>query len=131
MFVKAMKNVVVYGLILALGLGIGYASPRVKRMLTPSYSEGDFTAYYPDAKTRVVVYGTATCPYCIKARAYLNERHVAFGDFDLSTSEKVRTDFAKLGGTKVPVILIGNRRLVGFDKDAIDAALAKLGGAAL
>jgi glutaredoxin len=126
MFAKAGKNLVIYGLILAGGLGIGHYLPVAARMVMPKYSEGNFNAYYPDAKTRVAVYGTPTCPYCAKARAYLKQRNIAFGDFDVTASDKAKQDFAQLGGKAVPVILIGDRQLVGFDKDAIDAALGKL-----
>jgi glutaredoxin len=126
MFAKAAKNLVMYGLILGGGLAIGHYLPAAARMLTPKYSEGNFNAYYPDARTRVVVYGTPTCPFCAKARDYLKERNIAFGDFDVTTSDKARNEFAQLGGKAVPVILIGNRQLVGFDKEAIDAALDQL-----
>jgi glutaredoxin len=126
MFAKTAKNIAIYGLILAGGLAAGHYVPQAARALMPKYSEGNFQAYYPDARTRVVVYGTETCPYCAKARAYLKERQVTFGDFDVAKSDKGKQDFAQLGGKAVPVILIGDRQLVGFDKDAIDAALAKL-----
>jgi glutaredoxin len=126
MFAKTARNLLVYGLILAAGLAAGRYVPQVVRMVMPKYSEGNFAAYYPDAKTRVVVYGTETCPYCAKARAYLKTRQVAFADFDVAKSDKGKQDFAKLGGKAVPVILIGDRQLVGFDQGAIDAALDKL-----
>ncbi|WP_323144523.1 glutaredoxin family protein [Massilia phyllosphaerae] len=126
MFAKTAKNVVIYGLILVGGLAVGRYLPQLAQMVMPKYQQGDFAAYYPDAKTRVVVYGTETCPYCAKARAYLKERQVAFGDFDVAKSEKGKQDFAKLGGKAVPVILIGDRQLVGFNQAAIDAALDKI-----
>ena len=126
MFAKAARNLLMYGLILGGGLAIGHYLPAAAKMLTPKYSEGNFNAYYAQAGTKVVVYGTPTCPYCAKARAYLKERGIAFSDFDLTTSDKAKRDFTQLGGKAVPVILIGNRQLVGFDKDAIDAALDKL-----
>ncbi len=126
MFAKTARTIAIYGLILAGGLAAGHYVPQAVRAMMPKYSEGNFNAYYPDARTRVVVYGTETCPYCARARAYLNERQVAFGDFDVAKSDKGKQDFARLGGKAVPVILIGNRQLVGFDKDAIDAALDQL-----
>lgn len=126
MFAKKAKNLVLYALILAGGLAIGHYVPQAVQMLKPKYSEGNFTAYYPNARTQVVVYGTATCPFCAKARAYLKERNVAFGDFDVDKSDKGRHDFGELGGKAVPVILIGKRKLVGFDQKAVDAALDQL-----
>jgi glutaredoxin len=126
MFAKTAKNLVLYALILAGGLAIGHYVPKAVQMLKPKYSEGNFAAYYPDAKTRVAVYGTETCPFCAKARAYLKERKVAFNDVDVNKSYKGKHDFSELGGQAVPVILIGNRKLVGFDQKAIDAALDQL-----
>lgn len=126
MLLKAMKNLLVYGIILVAGLAIGHYTPQLVRMLTPKYSEGDFSAYYPDAKVKVALYGTETCPYCLQARKYLRERQIAFVDFDISKSEKGRRDFSALGGKGVPLILIGNRQMSGFDPVAIDAALGKI-----
>ena len=126
MFLKATKNFIIYGLILAAGLAAGRYAPQLIRMVTPNYSEGDFSAYYPDAKTNVVVYGTETCPYCIKTRDYLKAHRIAFADIDVNKSEKGKRDFEKLGGKGVPLILIGNRQMNGFNQPAIEAALAKL-----
>jgi glutaredoxin len=131
MFVKKAKSLALYALILAAGLGIGHYVPQLVQMLKPSYSEGNFKAYYPDAKIRVVVYGTDTCPFCAKTRAYLKERNIAFGDFDVDKTEKGKRDFGELGGKSVPVILIGNRKLVGFNQKAIDAALDKLASSSM
>ncbi|MGB9107309.1 MAG: glutaredoxin family protein [Telluria sp.] len=126
MYAKTAKNLVLYTLILAAGLGIGHYVPKLVQMVKPKYSEGNFAAYYPNANTQVVVYGTATCPFCARTRAYLKERHIAFADVDVNQSDKGRHDFGELGGKAVPVILIGNRKLVGFDPAAIEAALGQL-----
>ena len=123
---KAAKTLLLYGAILAAGLIMGRYVPQLVSMLTPKYSEGNFSAYYPDARTRVIVYGTETCPYCIKARAYLKARHIAFADVDVNKSEKGKRDFAQLGGKGVPLILIGDRQLIGFNQPVIDAALEKV-----
>lgn len=126
MLLKATKNVLVYGLILVAGLALGHYTPQLIRMLTPNYSEGDFSEYYPDAKVKVALYGTETCPYCVQARKYLRERKIDFVDFDINNSEKGRRDFSALGGKGVPLILIGNRQMSGFNQAAIDAALGKI-----
>lgn len=127
MFAKKLKSLLIYSLILALGLGAGYMVPRMAKWLTPAYTEGNFAAYFPDAKTNVVVYGTETCPFCAQARAYLRERNIPFADIDVAKSAKGKQDFSELKGDKVPLILVGGRRLVGFNKAALEAALAKAG----
>lgn len=127
MLAKQVKTGLTYLLILAGGLGIGWAGPQLVKAFKPGYSEGDFSAYFPDAKTNVVLYGTATCPYCAQARAYLRERNIPFADVDVNTSSKGQRDFAELGARVVPVILVGERRLTGFNRRQIDAALAEAG----
>lgn len=131
MLMKATKTILLYGVILISGLAAGRYIPQITRMMTPKYSEGNFDAYYPDARTRVIVYGTETCPYCMKTRAYLKERHIPFVDIDIAKSEKGKHDYAQLGGKGVPLILIGNRQMTGFNRVEIDHALDNAKPAAL
>lgn len=127
MLSKYLKSVAVYGLILAAGLAVGWGAPRIYDRLKPSYSKGDFSAYYAGTASKVVVYGTPTCPYCAKARAYLREQNIQFADLDVTTNEKAKRDFAKLGSRAVPVILVGDRRIDGFNSSAIGDALKAAG----
>ena len=124
---KMLKNVAVYALILGLGLGLGSLGPRVKIWLTPAYAVGDYSDYFLDAKANVIVYGTATCPYCAKTREYLKQQGIAYKDYLLDGSPKAEADFKRLGGKSVPLILIGNRSIKGFNKTALDEALVKAG----
>ena len=115
------------GGMLALVLGAGYGLlPDTGQLLKPDYVAGDFKAFYPDARTRVVVYGTNSCPYCAEARAYLRQRNIAFADVDVNDAAQGRRDYTALGGQVVPLILIGGRRLDGYDEKAIEDALEEL-----
>ena len=127
MISKYLKSAATYGVILAAGLAIGWAVPRVYEQLKPTYSEGDYSAYYTGTGTNVVVYGTPTCPYCAKTREYLQERQIQFTYFDVTTNDKARRDFARLNSRSVPVILVGRRRIDGFKTAAIEAALEAAG----
>ena len=72
----------------------------------------------------VKVFSTPTCPWCHKAKDYFKSKKVKFKDFDVSSDEKARTEMIeKSGQMGVPVIFIGKRVIVGFDKEAIDEAL--------
>ena len=126
MHVKKIKTVLVYAAILALGLGVGRVASKVPQWLTPPYVEGDFQAYYPDAATKVVLYGTKTCPFCQQTRAYLSAHQIPYADVDISLGGKGQQDYRSFGETSVPVILIGNRRITGFKQPVIDAALEQL-----
>jgi hypothetical protein len=57
----------------------------------------------------------------------LREQNIPFADLDVAHSDKGKKDFAALNGDKVPLILVGGRRLVGFNKPVLEAALAKAG----
>lgn len=81
----------------------------------------------PAGGARVVMFSAAGCGYCVKAREYFNQKGVAFEELDVNASEDVRRRFQSLGGRGVPLILIGERQISGFDPQAIQAALAKEG----
>ena len=64
----------------------------------------------------VVMYGTSWCGYCKKARNYFNSKNIDFTDLDVETNANAKAQFNALGGGGVPVILVGNMRINGFDE---------------
>lgn len=74
---------------------------------------------------KIIIYSTPTCPYCKKAKAYLQGKGIGYTDFDVSQNETAQKEMMEKSGTmSVPVIDIGGRVIVGFDKDKIDEALS-------
>lgn len=72
----------------------------------------------------VTVYSTATCPYCIRLKNYLNQRGIIFTDIDVSKDEETIEKMVKLSGQMgVPVVDIDGNIVIGFDKDKIDKLL--------
>jgi mycoredoxin len=126
MLLKRLKVLLAYAMILVAGVACGYVAINLPNWLKSPYTEGNFQAYFPDSKTQVVVYGTKSCQFCAKTREYLKSANVAFADLDIEGTEKAKAEFMKLGGGGVPLILIGNRRIVGFNKAVIEESLAKL-----
>ncbi|MYM32486.1 glutaredoxin family protein [Duganella sp. CY15W] len=90
------------------------------------YVEGNYQAYYPDAATKVVLYGTKTCPFCQQTRDYLAQHNIPYADIDVTQPGKGQEDYRSLGEKAVPVILIGSRRITGFKQPVIEAALARI-----
>ena len=72
----------------------------------------------------VIIYSTPTCPYCKQAKAYLQEKHVAFDDMnvseDMARQQEMRDKSGQMG---VPVIDVNGTIIVGFNPRKIDAAL--------
>jgi glutaredoxin 3 len=72
----------------------------------------------------VKVYATSTCPYCKKTKAFLDENNVSYEDYDVGTDAAKRNEMMdKSGQMGVPVLDIGGKIIIGFDKDAIKEAL--------
>lgn len=73
---------------------------------------------------KVTVYSTPTCHYCNMAKDYFKEKGVEYATFDVATNmEKRKEMMEKSGQLGVPVIVIGDEVVVGFDKPKIDQAL--------
>jgi mycoredoxin len=123
---NTMKTAALYAAILAGGLAAGTGVAKVAPLLKSSYTTADNTAYFQAYQNKVVLYGTASCGYCARTRAYLKEHHVAFADLDIEKSEQARREFQQFGVSGVPYLLIGERRIQGFNTSAIDSALQKL-----
>ena len=77
------------------------------------------------AQPNVIVYSTPTCPYCVMAKRYLSERGVKYEDVDVAADQSRALEMlTKTGQMGVPVLDIGGEVIVGFDRNAIDYALA-------
>ncbi|HZY57006.1 MAG TPA: glutaredoxin family protein [Rubrobacteraceae bacterium] len=74
--------------------------------------------------SKVVLFSTSTCSWCRRAKRYFKDHRVPFKEVDVGRAPKAARDIArKTGQTGVPVIKIGNRWIVGFDKERIEKEL--------
>jgi len=75
-------------------------------------------------QAKVIVFSTPTCSYCTQAKRYFREKQIKFRDVDVSRDQKAAMDMKRRSGqTGVPVILINNRPVIGFDKQKINQML--------
>lgn len=72
---------------------------------------------------KVVVYSSNTCPYCVSAKKYLTENGIEFEEKNIQTNPEARKELMQMGHMGVPVILIDDEEIVGFDKNRIDNSL--------
>ena len=122
------KSALPYAMLLLIGLGIGYLFSLGKAWLKSPYVEGNYAAHFTDPAKRAVMYGTKTCPYCIQAREYLEAKHIEYVDIDVESTANTneKANFVRLQSDGVPVIIIGNRLMMGFYPSAIDDAFTAL-----
>lgn len=77
--------------------------------------------------SKVIVYSTPTCPYCHLVKDYLKEKGVEFEDKDVSVDRAAAREMVeKSGQMGVPQIIINDKIIVGFNRDAIDEELDKI-----
>ena len=65
----------------------------------------------------IKIYTTPTCAYCHASMDWLDEKGVKYEEVDASKDKTI---------SSVPVTVIGDERIVGFDRPAIKRALKKL-----
>ncbi|KAF1069027.1 MAG: Glutaredoxin 3 [Pseudomonas citronellolis] len=65
---------------------------------------------------QVLIYTSAWCPYCIRAKALLDKKNVAYEEVAVDGKPDVRASMAhKAGRTSVPQIWIGSTHVGGCD----------------
>ena len=78
------------------------------------------------------MYTTQYCPYCVRAKALLRHKGVAFEEIDVSDDEALRERMIEASGRRtVPQIFINDAPIGGFeelraleDEGALDRLLA-------
>jgi glutaredoxin 3 len=72
----------------------------------------------------VKIYSSPLCPWCKKVKEFLTENKIKYTDLDVSKDQKIAQEsIDKSGQTGVPVTVIGDKVIVGFDEDKLKEAL--------
>ena len=72
----------------------------------------------------VVVYSTPTCPHCRAAKDFLAAAGIAFDEINVMEDIEGREDLIeRTGQLVVPVIVVGETVVQGFDRPRLEALL--------
>lgn len=75
----------------------------------------------------VVIYTTPTCGYCYMAKEFLSQRGVPFVEKDVSRNPVAAQEMVRRSGQRgVPVIVVGDRVIVGFNRPLLEEALGQM-----
>ncbi len=75
----------------------------------------------------IKVYTTPTCPWCRLLKDYLRENRIEFVEIDVAADRKAAEEMVgKSGQLGVPQLEINGRMIIGFNRQEIDAEIAKL-----
>lgn len=77
-------------------------------------------------KDKVVIYTTSWCGICNTAKKYFKAQGIPYIAYDVEKSRTGKSDFKKLKGRSVPVIILGGQRMNGFTVARFDALYRKV-----
>ena len=68
----------------------------------------------------VTIYSTPSCHFCYMAKDFFKANNIAYTEFDVASNPEKRKELVdKSGQLGVPVILIDNDMVIGFNKPKI------------
>ena len=70
----------------------------------------------------MTVYGAPSCPWCLKLKEWLESKNADFEYIDISKPEnrdKMQEMVQKSGQMGIPVTIINDEAIIGFDKEKI------------
>ncbi len=75
---------------------------------------------------KIKVYSTPTCPHCHRAKDFLKGRSVEFEDIDVTADRSRVEEMVKISGQMgVPVIVVGDEVIIGFDQARLEELLSQ------
>jgi glutaredoxin 3 len=73
---------------------------------------------------KVTIYSTPTCHFCQMAKEYFKANNVPYDEFNVASDmEKRKEMMEKSGQLGVPVIIVDNQVVVGFDRPKLATML--------
>lgn len=94
---------------------------KVPKIYNTSLDDDYLSDQYRNKETlasnkKIIMYSASWCAVCQTAKKYFNSQGIAYQEYDVEKSAKGRKDFKRLNGKGVPIILVGKKRMDGFDR---------------
>ncbi len=68
----------------------------------------------------ITIYSTPTCHFCQLAKEFLSEKNIPYTSYDVSQDAAKRQEMIQMTGQLgVPVIVINDSIMVGFDREKL------------
>jgi len=75
---------------------------------------------------KVEIYTTPSCEFCKQAKEYMKENEINYKDYDVKESAEKRQEMIEISGQmSVPVIVVDEDMMVGFDADELEKMVAE------
>lgn len=69
------------------------------------------------------VYVSNTCPYCHMIKEFMDDQNYSYEERNISTDPSARDELVEMKMRGVPVTVIGDETIVGYDPQKIKAAM--------
>ncbi len=73
----------------------------------------------------VILYATTWCGYCAKTRQLFAQLGIAYDERDIEKSPSAKAEYDALGGQGVPVVVIGQTVIHGYEPEQMRTLLVK------
>lgn len=80
---------------------------------------GDYSYYGVSEDHPVIIYTIKSCPACQQLKSYLDNHGTIYVNKDIDDSIKFSDEFESFGVNTIPVVLAGDKMIVGFHKEVI------------
>ena len=98
-----------------------------QKMYGVDISSSSFTASrsstHHKRPNKVILLSRPGCGYCVKAKDFMRSQGISFTEYNIHSSSKGKSLFAKHNGSGIPLIIIGDEVIRGYSTAAILAAL--------
>jgi glutaredoxin 3 len=75
-------------------------------------------------QNKIIIYSTPTCPYCTMAKDFFTSKGLDYIEHDVAHDPQARQEMIeKTGQMGVPVIIVDNELVIGFDKPRLEEIL--------
>jgi glutaredoxin len=96
---------------------------RIRQNTVASASYGNNEAENRD----VVIYTAEWCGYCKSAKTYFEELGIDYSEYDIEKSRQAYLDYRSLGGSGLPLIMVGEKKMTGFSRKGFQRLYAPAG----
>jgi glutaredoxin-like YruB-family protein len=74
--------------------------------------------------SKVTIYSTPTCTYCVLAKEFFTKNGISYEEFDVAADNAKLQEMVEMSGQMgVPVINIDDQIIVGFNEDKVKEML--------
>ncbi len=76
--------------------------------------------------TNIRIFSQPTCPACNEVKEYLKNKGIPFTDYNILEDNEALEEMLHVHKVRVtPLIIIGAKKMIGFDVDELEKALAE------